>query len=129
MKLHTLLHRNSLSSNRLLDVGDFSPHRILKANDCEATSCLRLKTPLDHVNLFAWRRNGFSCLYDIKFDQQRLRFIASLKMGDGVSWGVAKSKRAAKQEAALSFLQFLCSNGVQANWGLAEDAAECEAYL
>ncbi|CDW59344.1 hypothetical protein TTRE_0000767601 [Trichuris trichiura] len=88
----------------------------------------RLKTPPDHVKIFA-RRNGFACLYNVQFDQQRLRFSASLKVGDRILPGIANSKRTAKQEAALSFLRFLCSGGVQANWGLAEDAAECEAYL
>ncbi|CDW59943.1 Ribosome biogenesis protein BOP1 [Trichuris trichiura] len=88
----------------------------------------RLKTALDHVNVFA-RRNGFACLYDVTFDQPRLRFSASLKVGDRDFSGIGKSKRTAKQQAALSFLRFLCSGGVQANWGLPKDAAECEAYL
>ncbi|CDW51857.1 hypothetical protein TTRE_0000011601 [Trichuris trichiura] len=75
------------------------------------------------------RRNGFACLYNVQFDQQRLRFSASLKVGDRSFSAVGKSKRTAKQKVALSFLRFLCSSGVQANWGLPEDAAECEAYL
>ncbi|KFD55385.1 hypothetical protein M514_03725 [Trichuris suis] len=86
------------------------------------------KTPADHVNVFA-RRNGFACLFDVKFDHELMRFSASLKVGSRVFTGCAKTKKAAKHMAAISFLRFLCSSGIQAHWGLPEDNGECEAHL